>query len=387
MRKIYSYLLDIFTGVWYNLANIVYKMGGITIKKLQPKRRTWLEYQSKKKQLRVRKNNIRKKSKKQKGRKIGNVTKNIPANYKEQFTAIAPATFSIIDNPEETIRYFNSIIKEMSKKKFKRHFFFDLSEVSALTIDAIMYIIAILRNIKCTRLYQYRFSGNQPIDKGARQLLLESGFFRYVESKEKNIKPNSNKIQITTGSNVDTEVASNICDFVNSVCRTNLKFTFYLYKAIIELMTNTIQHAYIDREKDGYISTVNHWYVFVENQDNKIKFIFLDTGAGIPRTIYKKWAEKFFLFKKDSEFIRSALRGECRTQTRNSYRGKGLPLISECVTDGNFENLYIYSGGGCCNVLKGYEGTYLLSDVDNKIFGTLFSWEISKENISKEYKI
>lgn len=387
MRKIFLYLVDIFICAWYNLANIVYRMGGITIKKLQPKRRDWLEYQSKKKQLRVRKNNIRRKSQEKPSNKKSDLKNNIPINYKEQFTAKAPEIFSIINNPEKTIECFNSIINEMNKKKFKRHFFFDLSEVSELTIDAIMYIIAILRNIKCTKLYQYSFSGNQPIDKDTNNLLLESGFFSYVESTEKNIKPNSNKIQITTGNIVDTEVASNICDFVNTICGTNLKFTFYLYKAIIELMTNTIQHAYTDVEKDGYISTVNHWYVFVENQDNKIKFIFLDTGAGIPRTIYKKWTEKFLMLNRDSEFIRSALRGECRTQTRASYRGKGLPLISECCTNGNFENLYVYSGGGGCKVLKKQEDLYLLSDFKNKIFGTLFSWEIDKENISKEFKI
>ena len=43
-------------------------------------------------------------------------------------------------------------------------------------------------------------------------------------------------------------------------------------------------------------------------------FVFLDTGLGIPSTVYKKWKEKINFTIQDSFLIKSALEGEERTQ-------------------------------------------------------------------------
>lgn len=376
MKAVYLLLMELLVEIWYNLLYLLYKIGGITIKKLHLKQKEWLEYQCKKRLLQISK---QKKRKREEGKR-----KYSSLNTKEnKYIAEAPEVFSLVDNTEKTVAYFNKIISEIEKRKFSELFYFDLSKVTYLTIDAVMYIIAILRNIKGKKIFKYRFSGNQPVNEEARRLLKESGFFQYVKSDETNIIPNSSKIQIISGNVADPDVAKLICDFVNNACKTKIRFTSALYETLIELMTNTIQHAYKSKKN----MLVNQWYVFVEDNNDKIKFAFLDTGEGIPRTIYKKWSEKIPYMTNDSKLIHSALKGEFRTETRSKNRGKGLPKIAEDCMESKITNLQVYAGSGCCKIIDDNNNPYILQDVNSNIFGTLFCWEIDKTNIKKEYKV
>ena len=139
-------------------------------------------------------------------------------------------------------------------------------------------------------------------------------------------------------------------------------------------MTNTTQHAYNTR-----FNSLNSWYLYAESLQDKVRFVFLDTGLGIPTTVKKNFFEKILPLSKDCELIKSALKGDYRTQTKQKNRGKGLPQISECFSLGILENVSIYSGCGCCK-LTDKNGDYDLIEYKNKIFGTLFSWEISRKD-------
>ena len=56
-------------------------------------------------------------------------------------------------------------------------------------------------------------------------------------------------------------VAKNICDFVSSRFNKNYKFTIDLYKTLIELMSNTVHHAY---DEKGLMAPC--WYLYAINK-------------------------------------------------------------------------------------------------------------------------
>lgn len=344
----------------------------------------------KKKKIAWKINNARKKSMLGENERIYNSERvHTPKKIKKRrkiklYHAKAPRELSINDNPKLVYNYFNNIIEEIKEKKFNELFYFDLYEVEVLTVDAIMYILAIIRNIKSRNIFKYSFKGNQPNNEIANKMLMESGFFKYVRSNNPYLCTDSENIQITSGKLVDGNVVGLICDFVNSKCKTKMIFTDELYEIIIELMTNTIQHAYNDKE----ILILNQWYIYVGELENKIQFVFLDTGRGIAQTVYKKTIEKFGeLFvkeKNDTYYIISALNGEWRSTTAESYRGKGLPSVIEYCKRKEVCNYTITSGRAVVRI--GLEGLVEKFDLDNKLFGTLYYWEILKDNIKEEFK-
>lgn len=293
-------------------------------------------------------------------------------------------TLSIHDNTEETYAYFNDIIDEIKKKNKKEKFFFNLTGVEKLNIDAIMYILAILRNIKDNIVYKYSFAGNQPTNKEANALLRRSGFFDYVKTKSPFLKTDSDDVKIKTGNTVDVSVVKYICDYINEKCATKMLFTAELYEMLIELMTNTVQHAYNDKN----VLTTNQWYIYVGNEKKYFSFVFLDTGAGIPQTVNKKAMEKFgelFVKKDDSYYLKSALNGEWRSSTAETYRGKGLPSIVEYTEREEVKGCRVYSGHGMCKVNKKNEECIKGVDFGNKLFGTLICWKIDKNKIGEMY--
>jgi hypothetical protein len=356
-------------------------MGGIFIKKLGSNHKQWLEEHC----LKL----MKKKSRKKKIRKVRGMREFIANSHvyssrygraknkgKKIYSFKAPEIFNVEKNPEETINFFNSIIEKRRERKFNSTFFIDVSNVKEVSCDAVMYIIALLHDTKHYSYLRYKFSGNFPVDIEARKYFIESGFLSYVQSVEKNIKPQSKKIQIIQGQKSESPIAKKICIFIQKICCLSRVDTIPLYNVLVELMGNTSQHAYVD--KSQHDSRANSWYLYAEETNVSIKFVFLDTGVGIPSTVNKKWSEKIPFMNKDSEFIKSALNGEFRTQTRENHRGKGLPQIVECCQSGLLKNVLVLSGKGLCRIQNDSNSSYITKDMSDRIFGTLFSWEIEK---------
>lgn len=292
---------------------------------------------------------------------------------KKIYTAKAPEKFSFVNNTEETIGYFVNIIKEVKKKKYKQVFQFDVSEVLEVTTDAIVYILAMLYNLKHNIVMQYEFKGNFPKAEKAKKVFLESGFINYVQTKKIIMPKTDNKTQIITGKNTDSIVARNMCDFVNERFKKDFKFTIDLYKTLIELMSNTVHHAYDDNDL-----MVPCWYLYAIDQGESILFTFIDTGSGIPNTVKRKWLEKIPFLISDSELILSAFLGEARTETGMYNRGHGLPALYEKVKSGKLQNFYVLSGSGSCRSVKiGNEIELIKEEYKQKIFGTIVKFEIA----------
>lgn len=282
---------------------------------------------------------------------------------------VVPQNFSLTENFEETVLFFNDVLEYIfDRKKIEVGIKFDMSKVKSVTNDAIMYLLAIVKNVKA----KCFLSGNLPIDENARKVVIESGFLSYVNSeKDIVLSKDTDKIQIKSGNTINQYIVKDICDFVIQKFNINRKQCRFLYDMLMEMMANTSQHAYNSNR------LLNYWYLFVEKHADSIKFVFLDTGLGIPQTISKKiFSEKMNIIKEktDAEYIYSALKGESRTRTTKGHRGKGLPKIYNYNEDGKIKYLQIISGRG---LIEKNEKIVL----KNKFAGTLFSWEIMKGDL------
>lgn len=348
---------------------------GDIIRKLTLKKKIWLDKRNIKIQKRQRKF---KKIRNNNGRLeyISNNKRHTVryyVNHEKKHFFVVPENFSLENNPEETIHFFRELMNLENLKIANMHFFIDSSKVKTLTVDAIMYLIAVMNDVKANKKYSYQFAGNLPSSKEAKEVYINSGFMSFVKSDGKyNIGPENKKIQIMRGTDNDPETAKKACQYVQLICGLSIIDTRPLYNIIIEMMGNTKQHAY----EDKMTNREKCWYLFAEETDCSVKFVFLDTGLGIPSTI-RRTLKDVVSKKTDGEYIRSTLNGEFRTQTKKPNRGKGLPQISGCFKRGLLSNVYICSGKGSCT-LNENKNEYRTKEYKQKIFGTLFSWEIKK---------
>lgn len=297
---------------------------------------------------------------------------------KNELIFTAHKNFSIINNPKDNINYFNNIIRMISNKYTqKTNVFFDISPVEEISIDAIMYMLAVVKNTKIA----HNSKGNLPKDKIAAELFIQSGFLKYVNNFKNIVTPNSeNNIQIKMNQNPDNnrKICKEILQFLIKKLKIKKESLKFLYNMLSELMLNTNEHAYNSSNE-----LLTYWYLFIELETNIVKISFLDTGDGIPYTINRKFHEKLGIVK-DADLIISALEGNFkRTKTQKAYRGKGLPKISSYIIAGKINNFKIVSGNGlvCYNEEK---QSYVSINIDKKLIGTLYYWEINLTSLLEE---
>lgn len=305
----------------------------------------------------------------------------IHKNDVEQVEVTAPTNFSIINNAEEVTSFFRDIKSYLSSSRNKTiNMYFRLDEVQQVTTDAIMYLLALIKNLQKQKLTKHKFSGNAPADKRAKEIFVQSGFYDFVNSKMPKIT-NADKITIRTGQSNDSKVLKEICDFIIEKANTTRVHTRFLYKMMAEMMYNTHEHAY--ETKSAFLK---NWYIYVELSDKCIKTTFLDTGLGIPSTMRVKLSEKI-LNSPQNELILAALNGENlnRSRTKLPYRNNGLPTIKKYAENKNIYNLHIISNRAVCKI-NDASGNMTLETYDQRtsIMGTIYYWEVPIESLQGE---
>lgn len=329
----------------------------------------------------LKKNRTIKKAKKK--RKAGN-------NYRVKIknkSYIVPQLFSIKDNPSETVKFFNDIIKlikcDLSKiiNKDEHHvIFIDMSEVKKITGDALMYLLTIIRNTRGIKDLKIKWIGNFPNNENLKAFLAESGFLHYMSTNAVNLKKSTDKYRIQTGTRFEcaysknVDVRKEICDFTMQKANIEKKDIKFLFNILTEIITN-IEHAYDSNNRSIFIPS---WYIMVENEEDRIKYTFMDNGFGIPTTVKKKTMEeilKILNIDKEYKYIVSALNGDFkRSETEQPERSTGLPDLYEKLKTKKISNLRIISNYAYYNENKSY-------DMDEDIEGTIIYWEIIKEEL------
>lgn len=295
--------------------------------------------------------------------------------YTKEFKV--PNDFSILENSEVVVKFFSEIISYIkkinrNKRKIEKYdILIDMSNTENITGDALMYLLTIIMNIRINKKnITIHWHGNAAKTDDANLFIKSCGFLNYLNTDKKNILVNRENIQIKSGKFIEPNIKREICDFTNEKLGTNIKYSSFLHNTLNELMLNTRDHAYNEISNFKY-----NWYVFVENDNDRIKYTFIDNGLGIPTTVKKKFYEivlNNLYLDKEYKYVESALNGEFkRSQTGQSNRGKGLPEIFKYENENKISNLTIISNYAYYNKQKSF-------DLNSSLEGTLIYWEILK---------
>jgi hypothetical protein len=241
----------------------------------------------------------------------------------------------------------------------------DLTNIQSLAPEALLYLLSYMDQLR-ERGQGQLLMGNTPSDPGLKSLLACSGFYEYVFTSNPLGQNSSHILKIETGFKVQEVTAKKVKDFA----QRHLGFKDKkkgLYPTIIECMANTNNHA------AGKLGSKKWWLMALQNKEKDcVHFTFLDNGSSIPKTV----AKKFFTdgFSDDSSLILSALKGELRSRTKLTWRGKGLPKVYASCKKELISNLVILSGKGC------YEsGNESNSDSNEKFRGTLLARDYTRD--------
>lgn len=306
----------------------------------------------------------------------GSITRNIPKFYSEKYSPpkiipiLAPYNFSLINNTESTIKYFNLAHEELMKKN---QILFDISHIETLTTDAIAVQIAKINDEEFHN--NTRINGNEPKDYQLKKLFTQSGFYDFVQTQH--AKPKNDKtllIHQITNNRVEPDIAK-------EACLQGLRHTFGneeifepLYDILIEIMQNTNNHA-------GSTRGVYDWWLHVYNHPDsrKTSYTFLDLGFGIfeslPVKSFKRDFLEFIGVQSNLDLVPRLFAGEIKSRTARPERGKGIPQVYECSQDSIFEKFILISNDIYAN-LKTNENKL----IKNQFNGTLFYWEINNND-------
>lgn len=338
--------------------------------------KTWLDYKSRKLNKKKR---YKKKNKNYLDKSSSNNTNYLKTEkehylYQAHTLNTAPSNFSLINNTMETISFFNKLISEIRQKTFRKTFFIDSSNVENVTVDALIYLIAIMQNIQINYDMKYTFKGNLPKKDVAAFIYKNSGFMSYVSSKIKKLPESTDNMRIVSDNKNNPMITKELCQFIMAKLNKKQRDIIFVQKVLIELMSNVYHHAY---NTDSIM--INHWYLYAEYLGDRVRCVFLDTGAGIAKTVRKNHIEKIQRLigtnASDADLILSTLQGiDLRTQTGESYRGNGLSGVRTFVETPLFQNFSVFSGKGHCILNNNKE--WIKQNYNDKIYGTIYMFDV-----------
>jgi hypothetical protein len=285
------------------------------------------------------------------------------------FQLIAPEDFSLINNSEATIEYFNLAHAQLKKNN---RILFDISKIKTLTTDAIAVQIAKIKDAKFH--LNNNIIGNEPDDENLKKLFVQSGFYDYVNTRGP--KPTTDKnllIHEITNNKVEPDIAK-------TACLLGLKHTFKneaifepLYDILIEVMQNTNNHA-------GTTRGIYDWWlhVYTHPDSSKTSYTFLDLGVGIFESLPVQSFKRDFLellgLKSNLDLVPKLFAGEIKSRTARPERGKGIPQVFECSQNKTFETFILISNDIYADLKT---KNYRL--IKTQFEGTLFYWEINNK--------
>lgn len=283
-----------------------------------------------------------------------------------------PPQIKLIEDPDETLKYFNEANIYYSKGY---NLNYDLSNVTNFSPESIAVFSACIASKTFTNGMASR--GNIPKNYMIRKSFMESGFFDHVNLI--GTKPSSLSAELlhkVTNNKVETEIAKKMCRYIME--KANILYnddTEPLYVILVEAMQNTNNHASAKEDTE-----FDWWLYRYEDKFNKlIHFTFLDIGVGVFKSLpVISWRDGLKLklgIKSNLDLVDDLLSGKIRSRTLRKDRGKGIPQIYDSSKDEMFENFYILSNDILINT-KTDERTELKEEYK----GTLYYWTIKSQN-------
>ena len=315
---------------------------------------------------------LRSKQKKKFKNWLGNESSSSERSYykkkKKSDVVDAPNIFSLQKNTEEMLSFIK-IMKE--KRELKHSVNINMKNVEEITCGSVALLLSVISEFTDDGIVVY---GKKPTDENARNVLEQSGFFKFIDGHVDNDNLSTKNNIICQGKyNIEAQsTASMITQAMETVTgrpQRNQK----IQSLLIEMMANSVNHAYKDKKNVK-------WWISASHDVNlkKVHFVFVDNGFGIVKTLGENRLKKVvYKFKNNLDLLASAFSGAIKSRTGLDYRGRGLPKI---ISSSNL--------GHCSNFVAITNNVFFTGDkstskvLDEDFSGAFYYFELSEDNIN-----
>lgn len=279
-----------------------------------------------------------------------------------------PSLFSLQDNADNMLKFIRLMKKQ---KELKRSININMRNVKEITCGSVALLLSVISEFTDEGIVIY---GRKPKDSKARNVLEQSGFFKFMDGHvDKDNVSTKNNIICQGKYNVEAESTAKMIlqamETVTGKAQRNQK----IQSLLIEMMANSVNHAYEDKKNTRWWISASH------NADQKkVSFAFVDNGFGIVKTLGENKLKKvIFKFKNNLDLLSSAFSGKIKSRTGLDYRGRGLPKIINSVGAGYCSNFVAITN----NVL--FTGDNSTNRVLGEDFsGTFYYFELSEGDVN-----
>lgn len=286
---------------------------------------------------------------------------------------IAPKVFNLINNPVETIFFFQKLRVESNYTKIYGKLSIRISLLDVIDID--FASISIFKSImEEAKYYGILFSGDLPKDNICKDKLAEFGFFKFLvdeNNKEININTNGDYFSFQKRSR---KVTLQDLKYFDDLSNETYKFITGEIGEIDEL--NIILKEISGNAVEWSNSYNEQWLLGVLKEKNKVTFTVTDLGKGIIETLFisdKLKLIDYFLFKDNLDILKRAFDRKYGSLSQEINRNQGLPSIKNAFINNKIKNLII-----CTNdVILHFDNNQKSMKFNNIFFkGTFYQWEI-----------
>ena len=305
------------------------------------------------------------------------VTKNI------SYTSMdAPTNFSILDNRDSVIKYFNTIKRMLNQKEYTQ---INLRKITSIDLPTLCLLGAFMldRNTKSKYL-----EVTSPLSNSAAYRFFEEAQFENMIIKERIPDFNSGAFLSRSEDEVNEEAISDILtktvDYFGENSKQRLRD---LPPIIIEIVTNTADHA--NPDSSYTLPWIVNTYETKNNNGNKVKqYCIIDMGVGIYETLIDKANSQqqggspwwHTIIKRESsqgEFFRQAIPKGLQSRTALRQRGKGIKYIYDTVSgDDMYKRFEIITNKTKVNLVN--IGS-IEKDSSENLSATIYYWEVCVE--------
>lgn len=248
----------------------------------------------------------------------------------------APTNFSILDNRDSVIQYFNTIKHMLNQKEYTQ---MNLRKVASIDLPTLCLLGAFMldRNTRSEYL-----EVTSPLSNSAAYRFFEEAQFENMIIKKRRPDFNSGVFLSRREDEVNKEAIGDILTkTVDYFGESNQQRLRDLPPIIIEIVTNTADHASPDSRYT--LPWIINTYETKDGNGNKLKqYCIIDMGVGIYETLIDKansqqqgkslWHTIIKRENSQGEFFKQAIPKGLQSRTTLPQRGKGIKYIYDTVS-------------------------------------------------------
>jgi len=313
----------------------------------------------------------------------------VPARVSKAPKLYAPAIFDIevAANRSELLAFLR-MLREITIKK-ARPVVIDFSRTEKMVSSGTLLFLAESKRIVALNNARRRIRVRKVLNPKVGEVLHQIGFYDTI-GRRSTLSPTAEDVihwRAIAGRGADGEKADNLVQTVRD--RLPATLSSPMYDGLVEAMTNSAQHAYLQPRRDGLRRLGNgEWWMFAREQDGHVYVVFCDLGIGIPnslplthepgavRELVARLGRASGVLYTDADLVGAAVEIG-RSRIRQSHRGKGLRDIVDVIDKARDGVLRIFSNSGCYTYqVRDGVSSRVYRNYRHSILGTLIQWTV-----------